>query len=511
MKRILTLSILFIFLSLQHILAQGWQWIDTGYPFAFYDMSFPPGQSNIGYAVGSNMSSGGIGIIIKTTDGGSTWLKISDDTIPGLKAVCFTSENVGYIGGYQDLLMKTTDGGLTWTTVVNEFRSIYINNIKFWDANNGVVVIFPSTVLITTDAGSTWHFASGIKQTVEDVCYADVETLYLVGADEKISKSTDGGLSWTDIYTGVPFGIFSGVHFYNPDYGMVGGENGKVLVTTDGGINWITGNAGGIGMISGIHLLDEQNAFVAGTPEQVYKTTDCGLTWVSDFNGSNTISFYKIRFTENLTGFVCCSEGKILINRDYVTPVELAVFTFSSDKNIVKLQWTTGSELDNSGFDIQRSPDCYSWEKIGFVPGQGTTSKSTDYTFTDELFKSGSYFYRLKQLDFDGNFEYSDIIDVYISIPAIFNLEQNYPNPFNPVTSIRFSVPGKYFVKLKIFDLPGNEIETLVNEEKSMGTYHINWYAAKYPSGVYLYQFQAIPLSGSGKGYLETRKMILIK
>lgn len=283
MKRILKILVILMSIFSQYLSAQGWQWIETGYPFTIYDMCFPPGQSDVGFAAGSNSI---YGIILKTTDGGFSWVKISDDSIPGLRAVCFTSTAVGFVGGDQSSLLKTTDGGLSWTTVFNKSRGgPYINNIEFWDTNNGIVISYTSTAFVTTDGGASWNFGFGIKQTIEDICYADANTLYIVGGDEMISKSTNGGLYWDGIYTGTPLMSFYGVDFYNADYGIVSGQDGKMLVTTDGGVNWTTSNAGGTGLMSGVYILNEQTAFTAGTPEQVFKSTDGGLNWVSDFTG----------------------------------------------------------------------------------------------------------------------------------------------------------------------------------------------------------------------------------
>ncbi|MDZ7624277.1 MAG: YCF48-related protein [Ignavibacteriaceae bacterium] len=156
MKKILSVTAVLLLLFIQNISAQGWQWIDTGFPVHIFDMSFPPGQSNIGFAVGSTLPFGGDGIILKTTNSGSTWSKISADTIPGLKAVCFTSVDVGYAGGYQNFLMKTTDGGSSWTKIIIDTKLWYFNNIEFWDANTGIVVSYPSSIYYTTDGGTTW-------------------------------------------------------------------------------------------------------------------------------------------------------------------------------------------------------------------------------------------------------------------------------------------------------------------------------------------------------------------
>ncbi|RKY92004.1 MAG: hypothetical protein DRQ13_10825, partial [Ignavibacteriae bacterium] len=151
-------------------------------------------------------------------------------------------------------------------------------------------------------------------------------------------------------------------------------------------------------------------------------------------------------------------------------PVELSSFTVKVLRNGgVKIDWTTETEVDNYGFDIERLQDynikkLQEWEKIGFVEGHGNSNSPKDYTFLDDYARYGKYAYRLKQIDTDGDYEYSDIIEVNAgNIPGGFVLEQNYPNPFNPATSIKFALAVTEQTELKIFDVLGNEVATLFN------------------------------------------------
>jgi hypothetical protein len=144
------------------------------------------------------------------------------------------------------------------------------------------------------------------------------------------------------------------------------------------------------------------------------------------------------------------------------------------------------------------------WKTVGFEQGNGTTTEFHSYTFSDKNVEPGFYQYRLKQIDFDGSFTFSDIIEVEVQAPNLFTLEQNYPNPFNPSTVISYQLPVNSMVSLKIYDILGNEIATLVNEEKPAGSYEVEFKAATLPSGIYFYQLKA-------GAYSETKKMILLK
>jgi hypothetical protein len=208
-----------------------------------------------------------------------------------------------------------------------------------------------------------------------------------------------------------------------------------------------------------------------------------------------------------------------------IVPVELTFFTATVERNAVSLNWQTATETNNSGFEIERkqvgsaqsSVGNLDWSAVGFVPGFGTTTEPKSYSFIDENLSAGTYQYRLKQIDFDGSFEYSNTIEVEINSPTEFSLGQNYPNPFNPTTKIKYTIPsvtlrwqshrqaqGDILVSLKVFDVLGNEVATLVNQSQQPSTYEVEFNADKLSSGVYYYQLRA----GS---FVESKKMILLR
>ncbi|MCZ2269487.1 MAG: T9SS type A sorting domain-containing protein [Ignavibacteriales bacterium] len=191
-----------------------------------------------------------------------------------------------------------------------------------------------------------------------------------------------------------------------------------------------------------------------------------------------------------------------------VVPVELLSFSSFVVDDDVTLNWSTATETNNAGFQIERSKKLEvrseEWNSIGFVNGSGTTTKIKSYSYKDENLAAGKYLYRLKQIDLDGTFEYSNIIEAEVLSPSEFILEQNYPNPFNPNTRIQFAIGSKQFVSLKIFNSLGEEVASLVNEEKSAGFYKIDFNASHLSSGIYYYKI----IAGD---FVQTRKMILIK
>jgi hypothetical protein len=186
-------------------------------------------------------------------------------------------------------------------------------------------------------------------------------------------------------------------------------------------------------------------------------------------------------------------------------PVELVSFNASVDKNVVDLRWITATELNNSGFAVERRSGNSSYEKIAFVQGKGTTTQVNGYSYSDLVNQTGTYYYRLRQLNFDGSFVHSNEIMVsIIALPGQYALAQNYPNPFNPTSSIEYVIPQAGFVNLSVFNLLGEKVAELVNEVKESGNHTVVFNASNLSSGTYIYTL-------SVNGNTVTKKMTLLK
>ncbi|MBL8007391.1 MAG: T9SS type A sorting domain-containing protein [Ignavibacteria bacterium] len=210
-----------------------------------------------------------------------------------------------------------------------------------------------------------------------------------------------------------------------------------------------------------------------------------------DFTSDNDLWNYADNFQVTIT--------------DIPQPVELSSFTYSVSGNNAELKWTTSEELNNAGFDIESADNSGSWIKKGFVSGKGNSGTPVLYSFTDRDLKSGAYAYRLKQIDYNGNFEYYYLSgEVVINKPEKYKLSQNYPNPFNPVTNVEFGISKLGFVSLKVYDMLGKEAATLVNEILSPGKYTVKFNGNNLASGVYFYRME----SGDFK---DIKRMVLVK
>lgn len=240
-------------------------------------------------------------------------------------------------------------------------------------------------------------------------------------------------------------------------------------------------------------------------------------TYTDNFISDTGLYYYRV-YAFNATAVSGYSNTTSPIT---IIPVELTSFTYELLVNAVQLKWSTASEKNNRGFDVERlvlsqQLAVGNWESIGFVEGKGTTLNPQYYFFIDDQAQNGKYSYRLKQIDFDGNFSYSGEIEVEVNlIPNEFKLLQNYPNPFNPSTRISWQSPvsslpyGKASLQtLKVYDVLGNEVATLVNEYKAAGSYEIIFDASNLTSGVYYYK---LSVTSEEYSFTETKKMVLIR
>jgi len=185
-------------------------------------------------------------------------------------------------------------------------------------------------------------------------------------------------------------------------------------------------------------------------------------------------------------------------------PVELTSFVANVVDGKVNLTWSTATETNNSGFAVERSVNGVEFTQVGFVKGNGTTTERNSYSFVDNGLSAGKYTYRLKQVDFDGTYEYTKSVEVSVGLPTEFSLSQNYPNPFNPSTTINFALPKTSNVKLTIYNALGKEVATLVNGTMEAGNHSTVWNASNNASGMYFFKLEA-------GNFTSTKKMMLIK
>jgi photosystem II stability/assembly factor-like uncharacterized protein len=472
-------------------------------------------NANTGWAVGDG------GIILKSTNGGSNWITQSGGTTDNLYSVHFENSNVGWIVGEDVRILKSTDGGSSWAAqFANPPVLADLYSVHFRDSNNGWAIGnymysssgYDSYLINTTNGGTTWqnnfYF---MDEKLFSVQFMNNNLGLVAGSD--VARTSDGGSNWYPVFGSFGDEFYS-LFFIDANTGWIAGKNflqskGLIYKSIDGGLSWLLSKSDSLKTYTSVFFADANNGWVSGFAGVIMNTTNGGIDWSYQSSGISS-NLSSIFFTDNLTGWAAGSNGVILKTNNGGTPVELISFTSTIEVNAVKLAWITATESNNSGFEILRlTHNNNIWETIGFVPGFGTTTEPKSYSYTDKNITSGIYKYRLKQKDFYGTFTYSNEIEVEIDFtPEEFVLNQNYPNPFNPSTRIQYAIGSRQFVTLKVYDVLGNEIATLVNEEKPTGEYEVEFSpesSIKNPaSGIYFYQLK----SGN---FVETKKMLMIK
>lgn len=468
---------------------------------------------------------GRYGTVLKTTDGGANWTLEGNEqfqsyehfySVDGMDdQTTFVAYHQGGIGD-ETKLFKTTDGGQIWSVVFYQTGG-WIMDIKMFTEDTGFLYTSPLNgfwrFFNTTNGGSNWVALSQFPEQffVESGHY---NSTYISGSEiffgsnsGNIYHSTDTGNNWS-LITSSETNSYS-IWFNNVLDGLVGEDN-LLEMTTDGGSSWSTVTSlNGLDSISAI--TGTGNDWWVANKNKIYYSNDNRISWSTQYTApSGNYTHMSKAKNGNLIIAVRDNGG---ISAYYIPlPVELKSFTATADNHNVILNWHTASEINNVGFVIQRSTvtsqgegETSAWEDKGFIEGHGTTTEETFYTFSDRNIEPGIYSYRLIQIDLDGTKTESGVVVVEINSQVTeYSLKQNYPNPFNPSTTIQFSLPIESKVKIIVYNSQGQLIETLVDGEMESGYHEVNFNASRLASGVYLYQLQAGDV-------VVSKKMLLIK
>ncbi|OGU77954.1 MAG: hypothetical protein A2W11_12220 [Ignavibacteria bacterium RBG_16_35_7] len=457
---------LFFFLSAQICFGQ-WNQQNSGITFGLKDVTFASENKAFmfgGYGGGHGDGWWGEQTIFATSNGGSEWdIKL---VIHCLWSFCYLqNDSVGFVIHdrpwlYGDTIFKTTDFGDSWidVTPVWGFRA---NDIIFQNDMTGYMV--GDKIYKTTDYGNSWYvdYTDSLEGYFLNSISLASTTIWAVGEGGTIIKyAAQTGWVKQPYVTNLPL---TKVIFLDDNNGWIAGS--LFLRTTNGGIKWDT--IPGIPyLIRDMEFIDNSIGWAVGYTNTgeggILKTIDGGLTWDLQMRVTGN-SLSGIFFLDANNGWAVGDSGIILhtTNGGNPVPVELNLFTATANGKEVILNWSTATELNNQGFEVQRKFGSNDFVTIGSVKGHGTTTSPNNYTYVDKLLSSGKYFYRLKQIDFGGKYEYSQTVEVNWSPFTTYKLEQNYPNPFNPKTTIGFGIPEKGNVRLSVLNILGEEIKIL--------------------------------------------------
>ncbi|MCX7610789.1 MAG: T9SS type A sorting domain-containing protein [Ignavibacterium sp.] len=498
MKRISIKIFAMIFaLFFNEVFSQTWVRKNEGYSFWSIEKDF---AGNI-YAGTTGTPRG----IFKSTDGGETWTNIySTGASNYLEIACDPQNNV-YVANSTNGLLISTNGGINFTNVpVSTFGGNSVNTVAC--GPNGLVLVGVTSggIYRSTDYGATFtQTLSGYSIVSLEFDKFNPNRVYAGSSSTTLNGffiSTNGGLTFSGPTNSI--NVWEILQRQNGELFVLGTTAGyPVLKSTDLGLTWAqvgtTPNA-----IRGACLDLVENIYAAGNGG-VYRSTNGGQTFTNMnlTSSSNKIISYQNKILAAVTG---TTTGGIYIFTDQTIPVELISFEAFVNSNQITLKWKTATELNNFGFEIQRRESDGDYMTIGFVRGKGNSSEICEYSYVDKNLKSGKYFYRLKQIDYDGIISYSNEVVVEINLLTQFNLEQNYPNPFNPSTKIKFSIPENSLVKLTVYNLIGKVVKEILNQSMNAGNYEVEFDGSNLSSGIYFYRLEA------GK-YSNTKRMILIR
>jgi photosystem II stability/assembly factor-like uncharacterized protein len=490
----------------------GATWTDISYHFttkALNDVSFADNLT--GYIVAT-------GFIAKTTDGGMSWTEQTSPFAGDINEVVSPSPNFAVAGCDAGWILRTTDGGANWSQIATGITGTNsdILAIDFINDSLGMAVGYNGTTALTADGGATWKPGGTITGgNPWDMDMVDDSYAWVAATGERIFRTTDGGMTWEQQLAMGGLGTY-GISFANRNIGVAGGTGGNTYYTTNGGDTWTPAVTKPGNTVWGIHMMESPVygtvALTACASGYVFKSTDGGANWTSEPRMTiNT--FDDVYMTDAAHAWFVGSSGAVIGYYEPANiPVELKSFTAFASENSVTLIWSTATEVNNSGFEVEKYNISESekagsdvWTRIAFIEGKGTSSELSAYSYTDKNLAAGTYSYRLKQIDFDGTYKYYNLTEtVEIGTPGSFELLQNYPNPFNPVTRIKYNIPSDAYVTLNVYNSLGEEVASLVNTEQTAGFYETSFNAVNLSSGVYYYKLTA----GS---FSVTRKMILIK
>jgi photosystem II stability/assembly factor-like uncharacterized protein len=459
-------------------------------------------NSNTGFAFGDE------GKILKTTNNGENWLLQSFENGLYTASSVFISPNKIFFAGYGGGIYSSTNEGNTWSPFSNNYTPKEANSVYFLNSNSGIVAGSNGLIMRTTNAGNTWNTIETNRITnFSCMHFPDLNTGYIIGWDSAFSlmKSTNGGANWFNL-NNHEGGMYDDIFFVNSNTGFVLKRFWNPLSkTTDGGNNWTVDlSIQQNGNYKKIYFINENTGFISGLG--MLMTTNCGITWDTVLNSAYN-NLNEIYFINSNTGFVTRNSNNIPDSSIFKT-TNAGINWFGIISNFYNLR-SIQFINENTGFAVAGSAVLkttnggYQW----FAESINSPFNCNDLFFTsgNEGYVVGNYGMILKTTN--GGVGFNTISEVF---PQYFSLSQNYPNPFNSATKIRFSI--KYsdshvrnsIVTLKVYDLLGREITTLVNQELNPGIYETTFDGSYLTSGIYFYNIKV-------GNYSETKKLVLIK
>ncbi len=453
----------------------GENWMNISNQYSDTDDLYSTNINSNGFA----LSAGRTGKLIRSTDCGVTWNSIRQGYLNKLNSIYMLNKMEGWVVGNAGLILRTTDGGKNWEKA-DSITSVNLYDLLFITDSIGWIVGDIGTVYKTNNRGHSWEQVDQFGSIkIYSIFFINENMGWIAGGNGSIFNTINAGNLWTQQITHTNHNIIS-IFFSDENYGWCTQSHdvAPILYTTDGGYNWES-TINFYGLKYSVFFTDSIRGWVVGGGTEysnldygkVFKTTNGGFTWeeyLYGYAGEWGYRFFDVHFLDFQRGWIF---GRILADGGMHREGVIA-YTMDGGENLIFQRSNTANPLVSASIVDERH--------IWVVGDKGTILQSDSSHIITQSVEE-------------------DIITI-----SNFLLSQNYPNPFNPSTTINYQIPELSFVTLKVYDVLGNKIETLVNEEKHIGTHTIEFNASSLPSGIYFYQLQT-------PNFTQTKKMILLK
>jgi len=464
-------------------------------------------------------------IALRTTNGGTTWVSQTNG-ISHIRDLDVPNDTVAYAVGRGDdsgQIIKTTNGGISWYQPTYPSLPSF-SGVQFLNADAGFVVGEGGNIIHTTDGGTTWTVqVTGVTNSLNDVCFVNNNVAVVIGSSGTILRTTNEGSSWNLLASGTNEDLHA-VTFTGTDNGIAVGANGTILRTSDGGETWMSQPGGGSSALMHVHFSDQLAGTIAGDSGTILSTVDGGISWTTEKSGTNQ-TILSVSTSENGERLAAGSGGLILSGAGLgsndppitvtitarqppvIIPPEGGAFDY-----IMEFSNNTG---ESQNFDIwivivRPGPPpivVFGPRNKTFDPGAEATKHRSQVIPGSAV--PGEHLYILRVGTYPDMVVDSDTLSITKLTTDMVTenlfLAGAYPNPLNPSTTISFSVPQQGRVTLKIFNMIGENVATLISDELSAGTHRVEWNASENASGIYFYILQ------SGNSGTITGKLLLLK
>ena len=479
----------------------SWNFVLSDGGIDIMSMNFINANTGFGFGTGS--------VYVKTTDGGDNWYQ-SNQIGSSMSSQYFdasvTPNGTIHAAGTFGAMVRSTNSGVDFT-FKESVTDGYVSDIEFINTTTGYAVtgFNHGDILKTTDAGANWVSQITTYTTpIYGIAFTSDETGYLAGSIS-LYKTTNGGINWNTVYNSTTNEIFTDIVFTDANTGYAVGSYGRQLKTTNAGVSWTASTISSSGSImSSLCFVNESSGYAVGDNNAAVRTTNAGVNWTSMSVASPFVNLSDVFFTDINNGYISCTNGIYRTTNGGDSWFLLSTPTGGYAK--VQFRGNFGYAITGDGKIIKSIDAGVSWI---VQPTVTTNGLSALYFNSDNFIYTGGLLGTMLKT-IPSELLITQTGNIYSEIPQSISLSQNYPNPFNPVTNLEFEIPAVLhgaspgFVSLKVYNIVGKEIATLVDGNLNPGIYKYKFDGSNLTSGVYFYTLKV-------NGFSETKKMILLK